>query len=940
MSKKHFIFSLILIVVNLAAFSQTGKVAGKILNEKNEPLQGVSIKITGAPGGTTTDGSGQYILTLPAGKTYELVFTAVGYAAKTISEIAITAGQVTDLNITLEISGGNLGQVVVTGARTARRETTASLIQFQKNTNTVAAVVSAESIRRSPDKNTGEVLKRVPGTSIQEGKYIIVRGLSDRYNIAMLNGIQLSSTEPDRKTFSFDIFPSAMIDNIVINKAFVPEYPGEWAGGLVQVNTKDIPARNFFNIQIGTGFNTQVLGHTLYSYKGGKTDFLGIEDGTRALPSGFPTKNNFGQLSRADKIAQGKQIVGSFGIEESSFPLNTSLQVSGGFNTKLFGKDFGAILALTYNRNVRNNEFENNIWNTNRGSLSYEPSFQYHNNRYSKDVLAGALANFTLKLNNANKISFKNIINVNSTSFTTIRTGKDYEASAGGDGENIRARELGFKTNTFLTTQLTGEHNIGLTGFKTKLNWYSSFSILDQYVPQQRRVQYNQDANDPTGRYHLLIGPTLSQRTGSIFYSNLSDYIGNAGGDLTTPFNLFGEKQSVKVGYLFQVKDRLYNARPFSVTLQQSTSNSPLLYLPEDQVFNPENFSADGTDPNKFWFDEYTDNRFRYLANTILNAGFIQFDNQFTRWLRVVWGVRYENFDQLVGSVKASDDRHVHSEVGDWLPGANVTFKLNNLTNIRLSGSQTVVRPEFRELSPLAFYDFELGASVVGNKSLVRTKITNFDLRYENYPRAGEVITLGVFYKMFDNPIEQYFNQSGAGSSSTFNFINVDKATGYGAEFELRKKLDFVQALKNFTFQTNLSYIHNRVKDAGVNIDRPMQGQSPYVINAALQYDLEKTGWNATLLFNQIGRRILYVGNDVVPEIWEAPRALLDFQLAKKFSGDRAEIRLNVQDLLNRPANFYHDIDDNGKFQKVTDALAIRRIYGTTFSVTFGYSFR
>jgi outer membrane receptor protein involved in Fe transport len=282
----------------------------------------------------------------------------------------------------------------------------------------------------------------------------------------------------------------------------------------------------------------------------------------------------------------------------------------------------------------------------------------------------------------------------------------------------------------------------------------------------------------------------------------------------------------------------------------------------------------------------------------------------------------------------------VNSVKGDLLPSLNITFKLDSKTNLRLSGSQTVVRPEFRELSPLAFYDFELGASVVGNQSLQRTKITNVDLRYELYPRAGELITLGVFYKHFSNPIEQYFNQSGAGSSSTFNFINVAKATGYGVEFEFRKKLDFTRALRNFTFQTNLSYIYNRIKDTLVKVDRPMQGQSPYVVNAALQYDVEKLGLNTTLLFNMIGRRILYVGNDAVPEIWEAPRPLFDFQIAKKLYNNKAEIRLNVSDIFNQKANFYHDINANGKYDAKKDALAISRAYGTNVSITFGYTFK
>ncbi|MEO5591460.1 MAG: TonB-dependent receptor [Chitinophagaceae bacterium] len=938
MGKKTLSLLCLSLFISLITIAQTGKLAGKILNAKNEPLPGVSIKIVGANGGATTDQGGQYTITLPAGKKYDLDFTAVGYSLKAISEVEIKEDKVTTLDIVMEVAGKNLAGVTVTATRSnARKETVNSLIQFQKNTNTVAAVVSAEAIRRSPDKNTGEVLKRIPGTSIQEGKYLVVRGLSDRYNVAMLNGIQLSSTEPDRKAFSFDIIPSSMIDNIIINKAFVPEYPGEWAGGLIQVNTKDIPSSNFFNVSVGTGFNSQTLGKKFYTYDGGKYDWLGFDDGTRGLPGGTPAKKSFGDLSDVDKIAIGKKIANPNGVKEAGIPLNQSLQASGGFNTSLLGKKFGAVIGLTYNRTARRNQFENNIWNINRGSANFQPSFLYSNNKYTQDVLAGALANFSLQLNNDNKISFRNILNVNTSNYTTLRTGKDYEFNPN-EGENIRAQELGFRANTFFNTQLNGEHSIKIgEAVKTKLDWYGSFTILDQYIPQQRRIQYNQDPGSDANPYTLLIGSTLSQKTGSVFYSTLSDYIYNAGANLTTPFTLFNNKQTVKAGYLFRVKDRLYNSRPFSVTLP--SDNASLRLLPADQVFAPGNFS-DGTQDNKFFFDEYTEDRFRYMANTILNAGFIQFDNQFADWLRVVWGARYEHFDQLVGSVKKSDPRFVNSVKGDLLPSLNINFKLNNQTNLRLSGSQTVVRPEFRELSPLAFYDFELGASVVGNQSLVRTKITNADLRYELYPRAGEMVTLGVFYKHFSNPIEQYFNQSGAGSSSTFNFINVEKATSYGIEFEFRKKLDFAQALRNFTFQTNLAYIYNRITDPLVKIDRPMQGQSPYVINAALQYDIEKFGLNTTLLFNEIGRRILYVGNDAVPEIWEAPRPLFDFQVAKKLYKNRAEIRLNISDIFNQRANFYHDINENGKYNKATDALAISRLYGTNVNISFGYTFK
>jgi TonB-dependent receptor len=920
----------------LHSFAQSAKISGKIFNAKNEPVSGASVKISGAnQGGTSSDVEGRYTLTVPSTAKPEIEITAVGYESKLIGDLDLKPGVVTTLDIILEISKRSLAEVTVTAQRTSlRKESVNSLLQFQKNTYSVAQVISAEAIRRSPDRNTGEVLKRVPGTSIQEGKYLVVRGLADRYNQAMLNGVLLSSTEPDRKTFSFDIFPAPMIDNIIINSTALPEYPAEWAGGLVQVNTKDIPSSKFFTVQVGTNFNSNTLGKDFFTYKGGKFDWLGFDDGSRALPESFSTKSTFAQYDEPTRTAMAKQVVpGQWSVKKNANPLaalGQTLQASGGFNTKIFNREFGGIVALTYNRSVRRLEYSNRFFVINGASA--QPSFDYSNDKYNTDVLGGALANFTLKLNANNKISFKNIINVSTSDYVNLRTGTDFEANSQ-VGENVRARELGFRANTFFNTILSGEHNI--PDQKLKFNWYGSFNILDQVIPNQRRLQYNQSKETPNAPYLALLSNTLSQKSGSIYYSALSDYIYTAGGDLTRSFQLFSRKQAIKGGYLLQIKDRLFDARPFSVNLP--SDNPALRAIDEDNIFAASNF---GTESNQFGFDQIAGNQYRYMANTILNAGYIQFDNSFTDQLRVVWGLRYEDFDQLVGSVRKSDDRYSHTHVGDFLPSINSTYKLTTKSNLRLAGSKTLVRPEFRELTNLAFYDFELGAIITGNKTLQRTNITNLDLRYELYPNAGEIFTIGAFFKHFVNPIELQFNQSGVGSSS-FNYINANSARSLGAEIEIRKKLDFISAgLKNFTLQGNASYIYNRVKFENQTLDRPMQGQSPYLVNAGILYDLEKLGLTTTLLYNQIGRRILFVGNEEVPAIWEAPRPLLDFQIAKKIIGEKGQIRLNVSDVINQRARFYHDLNADGKFSGAKDALAISRNYGTNVTVTFGYTFK
>lgn len=925
----------LLVLPALITRAQTGniKFTGRIVDENNKAVTGASVTVLNSSKGTVSDVDGRFILSLPAGK-YEITITALGYATKQITDVEIKPAGTQELEVVLQQQVDKLQNVTVT-ATSARKETTNSLILFQKNTNAVAQVISAEAIRRSPDKNTGEALKRVTGLSVQDGRYLIVRGLSDRYNQATLNGVLLSSTEPDRKTFSFDIFPSAVIENIIVNKTFIPEYSAEWAGGLVQINTRDIPAKGFLNVQVGTNFNTNTVGKDFYTYKGGGLDWLGIDDGARALPNGFPLKNQFAGLNDAQKTEYGKKVAAeSWGAQKRTGFFNTigqSFQVNGGFNAPVFrNKSLAGAFALTYNRSPRNLEYDNRFFTIN--NTQADPTFNYYNNRYSQDVLWGAMANFALKLNQNHKLSFKNIININTANYATLRTGRDYDFGA--EGTRIKAYELGFRNNTFFNTQLNGEHNI--PSLRSRFNWFGSFTILDQYIPDQRRLQYNQVGTAENDPYHALLSNTLSQKSGSLFYSNLNDYIYNAGGDITTSFKLFNQKQSIKVGYNFQVKDRLYNARPFAVYLP--SDNPTLLAQDPSVIFSAANF---GTAASQFHFDENPGIYFRYLANTILNAGYLQLDNNFTDWLRVVWGVRYEHYDQLVGSTRKSDPRYNYTKRGDFLPAVNATFKLNSKTNLRASASQTLVRPEFRELTGLAFYDFEVGATIIGNPNLVRTKITNFDLRYEIYPRAGELFTLGAFYKDFKNPIELAFNQTGVGSS-TFNYIdnNGTSAKTYGAEFEFRKKLDFARALRRFTVFGNFSYIYNRVKFENKSLDRPMQGQSPYLINAGLQYDIEEAGLNTTVLFNQVGRRILYVGNDQLPPVWEAPRPLLDVQVAKKIIKGKGELKLNVSDIFNQRARFYHDLDGNKKYSTGKDALALSRKYGTNVSLTFSYSIK
>jgi len=912
------------LTMGFTSFAQKAKIEGKVTDAKTgQPLTGVSVINKANNFGTSTDVEGRYSLNVDGAAKISLVFTYNGVTQQ-VDDIEIKDGKVTVQDLSLTQREKSEEAVIVRAASTARKETAASLITFQKNTNTVASVISAESIRRSPDKNTGDVLKRTPGASVIDGKFLVIRGLADRYNQAMINGILLTSTEPDRKTFSFDIIPAPMIDNIIINKAFVPELPGEWAGGLIQVNTKDIPAKNFLNIQIGSGFNTQTIGKDFYKIKGGNTDWLGIDDGTRGLPDNYTKKSDFSLSTPEQKIEIGKRFNNQWATTPQNVSPNVSFQANGGFTGTLFGKKIGGIIGINYNKSNRFTDVTNRYQSLENGIFSQQ--FSYEDDRYTQEVTLGGLASLSLQLNSKNKIGVKTIVNVNTNNYVIRRNG--INNNTGDDVGN--AGEIAFKENTFFTTQLTGEHSI-LNNLKFK--WYGAFNILDGYSPDQRRYQYTR----PTGSnqpYLFLIGNSLAQESGSRVYQTLNDYIYTAGGDVAYTFDLFGQKQTVKGGYMLQVKDRLFDAQLFASSL---VNNPRLRALPIEQLFAAQNYA---NNDSSLRFDAINNRNFRYLANTILNAGFLQFDNQLSNKFRIVWGLRVENFDQLLGSVKQWDERHRHTEQTDYLPGVNMTYKLTTKTNLRLSGSQTVIRPEQRELAALTLYDFELNSAVSGNPNLLRTKVTNVDLRYELYPRSGEAFTAGVFYKYFSNPIEQQLQQGGA----IFTYMNSPDANVYGAEVELRKKLDMVHGLKNFTIQANAAYIHSAITDTIRHITRTLQGQSPYLINLGLMYDLEKAGLNATLLFNQIGKRIYLVGDipagsgSGAPDIWEHPRPVLDLQVGKKVIKNKGEIRLNVSDMLNRTQYFYQNNTDDTDLDKVKDAYRFTRRFGTTFSVTFNYS--
>lgn len=910
---------LFLLIGTMAAQAQI-KLTGKVVNAKNEPVAGASVKIVGAAGGTTTDVEGRYSLTLTPNKKYEIEFSAISYASKLINEVEVGNGMDNELNVVLEFAAKSMEGVVVK-ATSRRQESTNALLAFQKNNIALSSGIAADFIRRTPDKNTGEVLRRVSGTSIQDNKFVIVRGLSDRYNSAFINGAQLPSSEPDKKAFSFDVIPSQLIDNIIINKTATPELTGEFAGGLVQVVTKDIPTSNQLIFGASLGFNTQSAFKDFYSNERGNTDWLGFSD--RSLPGAYPKRYSvYNSLSTADKIEVSKAFRDDVfnQVQSTAGPIQQYNLTWANVVKSKNNASFGSVIGVTYRTS----------------KLLYDASkylpdfFDYHDRQNKYTVNWGAVANFAWT-KGRHKIAFKNLFNQLMDDNYYVRSGLNLD-----NIQDISLRSSVLNQRSLYSSQLEGTHQF----FKDiKVTWNVNYAFNSKQQPDLRVQTYSRTPN--TAEPYIL---NLRGNNTNRFFSDLTDHTFGYNASVAIPFVMGTQKQTLKVGGAATVRLRDFRAIILGYREPNDQSLNAQTY---DQVFNHNNFSENG-----YYFNTDLQNPSdRYYGVSALSAGYIMFDNKLNDKLRLVWGSRFEYFEQFLKSNTLTSDKAsiINTDKFDVLPSANLTISPNNKTNIRIAGSRTVARPEFREIASFAFFDFEQLASVSGTPGLKRSSILNGDLRYEYYPKAGEVLSLGAFYKNFADPIELRLNESSTGSRRQYEFQNAEKADLVGVEAEFRKSLGFLSAnaewLERLYFNGNASVIFSKVAlgntDASGNklpaTNRPLQGQSPYLVNAGLQYDAEK-GTNVSILYNRIGQRLSLVGNTQFSDIYEKPRDLVDFQISQKVFNKKGEVRLTVSDILNQKVMTYQNKNSAKAYNAGTDIMFTSYTPGTTFTIGFNYN--
>ena len=872
------------------------QIKGVVIDQKSkETLIGAVVTVDGTNVKAITNIDGNFQIDgLDKEKKYTLYINYVGYKTQKIDGVqAKDADQV----IALQPDEQQLKEVTVTAVE--RRNTDAAMIQVAKNSPVIVSNVSAQEISRTQDTNAGEVIRRVPGVSLIDDKFVMVRGLSQRYNNVWVNGGAVPSSEADSRAFSFDIIPSSQIDNLTIVKSPTAEYPADYSGGFIIVNTKEIPAENSFNIAVGGNWNTSSAFQNFSYSKGSGTDFLGFDNGLRSLNGGIHAALN-PQLN-----ANGKP-VGDYATSLLGNGLNNDwlvknrkplgdLKLAASLNQRwmLGGRTLGMLAALNYTNEYRTYEnMENNLYGI-YDAANDKPNYLRHSvdDQYNNNVRLGAMLNFTFLSKDGNhKYQLKNIFNQLATSRYTWRDGVSAQSNL------ERSAEYYYRSRTTYNGQLTGKH----TFTSDALDWSIGYAYANRHLPDRRR--YLIDDALESGVYALSTGNDISRE-----WTQLDEHILSLGVNDKHHFKFGNFEPDLQVGAYGEYRTREYQTRNFIYNWNVSDNNMPSDFRHSDIPTLLSSEANMGYD--KLYLLEEKQMRNNYRGHNTLGAGYLALSLPFGK-LGIHAGVRFEHNDmELISNSrdyeKSESSRHYKTD--DVFPSLNTTYKISDQHQVRLSYGRSINRPEFREVSSSVYYDFDLASNVQGNTELKNCYVDNLDLRYEWYPSRGELISLAVFYKHFDSPIEWTYTVAG-GTDLIYSYKNAKSANNYGVELDIRKDLGFI-GLKDFSWSFNGALIKSKVQfeKGAKEEDRPMQGQSPYLINTGIFYKNAPLKMDIALLYNRIGKRIIGVGrsegstgddsNSRVPHSYEMPRNTIDFSLAKKF-GEHLELKLNVRDLL------------------------------------------
>lgn len=950
---------------------QPGRIVGKITDDKGEVLPGATIKVveTGKTSLSAVDGS--YSISLPPG-TYTLEISYISFQTQRIDQVIVTEGKNTALSVTLKAGTTGLSQVVITSSY--KKASVAGLYMQQKNRSNLSDGISAEQISATPDKHVGETLKRITGVSTNENKKVVIRGIAERYNVSLLNGSTLPSTDVQERDFEFNLIPTNLVDNIVVAKSITADMPYGFAGGMVQITTKAVPESNFLSISAGTSFNSRTTGKDFLGYGRGKYDYLGFDDGSRNhFPDGLlnlvgkfnPTKgDDENQIKAAQVAEQNKRIGGTerLGVRRFAAMPSQNYQLSLGRTYALSStkeRRLGFVASLSY-RNTQSNDY---VPNMRRGDWSHEPARGDDptdvntGNIYGFNTTLGLLLNGGFKTENHQINTYNLYTRIFDNRFNRF-TGWTFESPKNDDDMKYAGilEDDRPKFTDLLQNKVSGIHRFN----SFRIEWSLARTSLNSV--ERDAVSASLDAREIGNKVLYIYQPGGISDPGSgplhrdeyIYKESNIDAVVSAAYD----FKLGKTRNTFKTGANYLKKHAFYDWQILPIARgPNSTVATDVIPIQEWGNY----MSMENTANSLFYFkQDYTSNKFE--ATSVNEGAFVMLDHKLLPNLRVVWGTRAEYFklDTMINSASLLRDKNskiFFEEKKDWyfLPSANITYSPIKDMNLRASYAKAAVRPGLMENSRFSRYNPNYG-SVVRSNGVSSTLIDNYDAKIELFPGAGELLSVAYFYKYFDKPAEYYRIDNENNGRGYITISNSDWAKVRGWEFELRKSLGFVYDglpfLRDVYVSGNLTLQKSEVRAREVQYEktatgadtmyykylkypRALYGQVPLLYNAGLQYIGKKLGVNVTL--NHAGYKTFITGIEPSYVEYERPRTQMDAQISYRFLKGKIETKLNMSNLLDAPFRYFINDPSTYELKPGTEG-GLNLEWNDKYKYKFGFS--
>lgn len=922
--------ALLLLVVSTGVMAaQTGKITGSVINSKTgEPIIGATVMVQGTKLGAQTDLDGNYTIKRVPHGTHVLVISSVGYQRLEVTDVIVDGKDAVKLDFPLMREDVEVDKVTVTAKRV--ENTQAVMLKHRQASTTVSDAISAEEISRSGSGDAAEAMEKVTGVSVVGGKDLVVRGLGDRYTTTNLNGSTLPSPDPDRQSTPMDLVPSGLLANIVVEKSFTPDKPGDFAGGSVNLSTKDYPEKRTLKISTSFGRNSITTGETIKFHDPSSKDWLGYDDGKRDIPNVIvdnpglqeevPATSRFINYDSTNGTMNGQPMTWEefeelyqymdnsseawtpeMRVRERTAPVNQSHSVAFGDNLPLFNRPLGVVATYSYSKKYSGSSGASNLYRRVADTAALTDWYTYDDSTGTEEVLWGSLLSMNYGIAQNHKLGFSFVHNQHGTSNSSYLDGPNDEF---GQGFDIINHALQYTERHITSTQFTGEHLLKKDGLR--LDWMFSYASTAQDQPDTRYFTIVDDGNTQSLNRSLFRAPRRIHRE---LDEDNREYKVN----LTLPL---GERSKFKAGAAHLNVNRYHREREFQYQntddfqnyegdIDQYVSDMGLDTLVRRELNNGtvkyradyQNFLVEVSDARNQYFGKKDVSGFYGMLETPV----------YGNWF-FVGGVRLEATDMYTLTDTAGNiygEGVIHER--DWLPSANIIWRTSDEMNFRLSYGRTVARPTLKEMTPAVFQSYGSSIFEIGSDSLKMSKISNWDLRWEWFVRPGEILAFTAFYKSIGDPI----GWTSIGRNGNVISVNSSEATVYGIEFEARRRLDMIHRnLANFHVGTNLTFATSTVDKAPQEMaeienadlpfkvdERPLWGQSDYIINFNFGYENWEAGTAVGLFANTFGDRLRITSAGKTPDVYEESRWQLDLVASQRIFGPT--LKFSVKNLLN-----------------------------------------